>query len=626
MKQVLHQDKLDPRLKRIFQTRDVQERMALDVRRGVVASAPGPAGLAEATTSVLVALSAQSPPATLPDVLWTQIVDQFYSAVVPVDQLQALANLPGVEFIEAKRDLSPLLVSSIDEIRVDEVHQGIEIATGHGVVVGVIDFGLDFTLDDFRHQDGTSRVEFLWDQGLQPQAGEQTPEGFQVGVEYTRQQINEDLQSGQPHSIVRHDPGPGSHGTHVASTAAGNGRSGDNEFPTGQFVGMAPESHIIFVQPATDPQISTFTDSVRVAEGLAYIFRKADELGLPCVVNLSLGQNGGSHDGESIVERIIDRLLEQPGRAMAVAAGNEHVWRGHSSGQIEGHDIRLLRWGVGGQMPIAGVAPAAEDVDFSTNEVEVWYSSRDTFEIRVLSPDGAATDWTAPGETLISNVGGAEVFIDSERFSRVNGEARIYIEVSPQPFALTPGAWQIELHATRALDGHFDAWIGRDVRRSANNFSDQSFFVGTDFDHVKTIGTPSTGYRSLAVANYNHVLQEPNDASGRGTTRDGRAKPEVAAPGTNIFAANSHGGRPDEDNSGQPQPMRIAMSGTSMAAPHVAGVIALLLEHQPRLTATQIRSILIATASPPPGVIPYDVAWGYGRVDARAAVDLVLKY
>ncbi|MDJ0608846.1 MAG: S8 family peptidase [Kiloniellales bacterium] len=624
MAQIKH---LDPRLRRICRTMSIPARLENDVVRGVVAGSVDNLQPEATTKSVLVTLSADEPPPSFGDHRWTKIIDRIYSAEIPLHRLEELASEESVEMVEAGRELSPSLDTSLPETRADLVRTA-EGLDGAGVVVGIIDFGLDYTLDDFRNPDGSTRVDFLWDQFLTPLGAESSPANFNTGVEYRAADIDAALQAmdqGQdPFSIVRHDPGVGSHGTHVASTAAGNGRSADAAFPPEQYRGAAPGARIVFVQPNSQDADTSFTDSVRVAEAVAYIFEKADELGLPCVINMSLGQNGGSHDGESIVERAIDRFLEQPGRSFVVAAGNEHIWRGHASGNLSTGGSRVLHWKVGGRLPLPGGGVLRRGFgDFTPNEMEIWYSSRDRFRVRVRDPQGNESDWVEQGQTLLDHSSGDRVFIDSERFTVLSGDARIYVEVSP-PFrgtTIDTGVWEVEIEALEAQDGRFDAWIERDVRRSINNYADQSFFLGTDFDQIMTLGTPATNRRGVSVANYDHAVLAPNDSSGRGRTRDSRAKPEVAAPGTNILAANSMGGRPD--GQGGVHPMRIGMSGTSMASPHVAGIVALLLQKDPKLTAEQIRSILIASASPPVGVTPFDVAWGFGRVDALTAVNLL---
>jgi subtilisin family serine protease len=625
------QKSLDPRLRRLVRTGLDTHRLGHDVARGVVNMAPE--AIAEAPSAenvrkrVLVMLSSEQVPDRLPQYRWRKISDGIYSVELPVSELEPLAATPGVEFVEAGRELGPLLISSVPATRADQVHNpsnGAPGFDGSDVIVGIVDFGFDFTLDDFRRPDGSTRVAFLWDQSLTPSGSEHAPAGFGFGVEYDAAAIDQALAAADPFAVVRHRPSASSHGTHVAGIAAGNGRSGDNTFPGGQFIGTAPGATIIFVQPEPIDQTSTFTDSVRVAEAIAYIYEKAEQLGRPCVVNMSLGQNGGSHDGESVVERAIDQLLAQPGRGMTLAAGNEHIWQGHASGQITQGATRTLTWKMGLQapFPVGGALPPGFG-DFTPNEMEIWYSSRDRLSVRVIDPSGQGTSVVTPGNTVLETLpSGDQVFIDSERFAILNGDARIYIEVSAGNTLVSPGDWTVELTAIESRDGRFDAWIERDARRRENRFRDQSFFVGADFDGVMTLGTPATPRRAVAVANFNHVVVTPSLSSSRGPTRDGRQKPEIAAPGTDILSSNAMGGR--QNGSGSVHPMRVSMSGTSMAAPHVAGIIALMLQKRADLTAPQIRSILIAAGDPPPGVMPFDVAWGFGRVDARTAVDLVV--
>lgn len=561
---------------------------------------------------------------------WFHLVSDIYTVDVPVPLLESLGKEPGVDFIEAGRSFSPMLDTSVAETRASILHSDTPSFTGKGVIVGIIDSGLDYWMDDFRKADGSTRIAFLWDQSLEPEAGEHSPQGFSYGVEYDAAAINNALNGT---GNVRHEFSEASHGTHVAGIAAGNGRSTDSNFPAGQYIGTAPESTIIHVTPDSSDQDSTFTDSTNVADAIAYIFRKADELDMPCVINMSLGQNGGSHDGESVVERVIDQFLQIPGRAFVSAAGNEHIWRGHASGTLQTGGQRILRWKAGGRIPwLNGMPlPTPEFGDFSPNEMEIWFSSRDSLRVRVHSPSGEMTRWFSSGENDIINFGnGNSVFIDVERFTLLNGDGRIYIEVEPNLQLVEEGEWLVEMEGHQILDGRFDAFIERDYRLHVlrlsngqevrNFFADQSFFVGSDFDPTITLGTPATSRRGIAVANYDHVLQAPNNSSSRGPTRDGRHKPEIAAPGTNIVAANAKGGRSDNGNI---LPMRVSKTGTSMSAPHVAGIVALLFEHSPDLTSSQIQKLLVASARSVTGSNQFEPAWGYGAVDAVAAFELL---
>ena len=619
---------LDPKLRRLCAQSHEPERMRQDMSRGLVASTatltenatPDPKELVK---RVLVSLGNDEVPEDLKDLDWNRLIENYFVASVPVSRLEALGRHPLVKYVESGRVLTTALDTSLPETRANLVHQLPPNLRGAGVIVGVIDVGgLDFTLDDFRKADGTTRILFLWDQRLNPQAGDQSPAGFNYGVQYDAARIKTALGQANPFATVRHQPSAGSHATHVASTAAGNGRSNDATFPANRYIGAAPEADIIFVEAGAEGGIGSFTDSVRVAEAVAYIFQRAQELSRPCVINMSLGQNGGSHDGESIVERAIDRLLETPRRAFVCAGGNEHIFRGHASGTLATGASRTLRWKAGGGLPLPSGGTLPAGVDRTRNEMEVWYSSQDQFRVTVTSPGGQVVGPVEPGETEDQALpGGNRVFIDSVRFSPLNGDAQIYIELNP-PVGGTvqAGEWRVRLESIASRNGRFDAWIERDARDTRNSFADQSFFVGSDFDPTMTLGTPSTGRRSIAVANYDHRTESPSDSSGRGTTRDGRTKPELAGPGTNIVAAHALGGRPQP--TGGVFPMRLPMSGTSMASPHVTGIVALLFQRNSRLTTAQIRRMLIASTRQVSGVGNFDPAWGFGRVDAQAAIDV----
>ena len=618
--------KLDPRLRRMARTMANPDDLRSDLERGIATSAEEAAlGLTEesVTKRVLVELVARDLPPGTEGWKWSHVVDTIYTLELPLAAIPVLAELPGIKMVEAGRKWFPMLDTSVTSARIAAVHalsQAQRPRTGRGVLVGIIDYGMDFTLDDFRNADGTTRIAFLWDQSLTPQAGESNPADFAYGVEYDAAAIDDDLRATANFTTVRHRPAAASHGTHVAGIAVGNGRSGDATHPAGAFVGAAPEATIVFVQPDRPDTDGTFTDSSNVADAIAYVFAKADELDMPCVVNMSLGQNGGSHDGESLVERAIDRLLEPTRRAFVSAAGNEHVWRGHASGTLAEGDTRTLAWNVGGQMPIPGGGQTEQGPDRTANEMEIWYSSRDRFTVTLRAPDGTTFGPVETNGTLLDNQGGVRVFIDSERFSALNGDSRIYIEIDPV-VTIPSGEWEVEIEAVEAASGTFDAWIERDARIRDNAFADQSYFGDSDFDSVRTLGTPATARRSIVVANFDHDDTTLNASSSHGRTRDGRDKPEIAAPGTGILAAGALGGR--SDGNGDTRPLRVSKSGTSMAAPHVAGVVALLLEEEPTLSSAQIRSLLVASARPPAGSQGYDRGWGFGRLDALQALQLL---
>ena len=352
--------------------------------------------------------------------------------------------------------------------------------------------------------------------------------------------------------------------------------------------------------------------------------------------------NGGSHEGESIIERAIDRWLEQPGRAFVSSAGNLHYFRTHASGTLNENETCTLQWRTGGKMPLPSGGLGFAGDDTTANEMEIWYSSGDLFDVEVTDPNSNSTGIVSAGSRQGFNLpSGETVTIDSERFTLLNGDARIYILILPPSSAtgsfdpITPGVWQVKLTAVRSQSGRFDAWIERDRVRIERPHWEQSFFDGSDFDGQMTLGTPATARRSIAVANYIHRngAASISISSSRGLTRDGRPKPEVAAPGTDIWSANALGGRlnpkhdPNDPKSPDPvYPMRFSLPGTSMSAPHVAGIVAQMFQKNPNLRAAQVAKILTAAANPLSGITGHDIAWGFGRVDAKAALDLLDLY
>lgn len=603
---------IDPRLRRMIRTQDQPRHVARDIRyEKARRSAAGDelettAESVGVTTSVLVELSTAEPPQAFKHLPWGRISERIWAVDVPVTDMQRLAQEPGVIFIEASRRAGPTLDDSVAEIKAAQLHNppaGTGRLDGTGVIVGIVDSGFDFTLADFRHPDGKTRVAYLWDQSLTPQAGEASPAEFGIGVEYDRAKIDQALASADPFTLVRHHLEPRSHGTHVAGIAAGNGRSADANFPAGRFVGVAPGSTIIFVQHSRSGG-GNFTDSVNLARAVSYIYQRADQLGMPCVINMSLGTNGGSHDGESLVERGIDGLLQSRGRAFVKSAGNMHTTRCHASGRVANGSTRRIAWEV-------------REGDMAQKEIELWYKSRDRLRVRVATPSGKATPWVAPGEVFSQSDDGANpsLTIEHVRFHTLNGDALVYIELVGLSQALPHGNWIIEIEGVECVDGRFDAWIERD------DYNPSQFF-GIDFDPVRTLSLPGTLFRGITVANYDHSANPPvvSGSSGRGPTRDGRMKPEIAAPGTRIVASCSLGGRTVD---GELVPVRVSKSGTSMAAPHVAGAIALLLQKDPRLTAAQIRGLLIAAADRPPNISDFNNDFGFGRLNIKRALDLL---
>ena len=372
----------------------------------------------------------------------------------------------------------------------------------------------------------------------------------------------------------------------------------------------------------------SFYDSTRVAHAVDYLVALAKELGLPVSINVSLGTNGHAHDGSSAVSRWIDAALSVPGRSVCVAAGNagqekaEHeddlgyiMGRIHTSGRIPAQGLTSdIEWMVLGNRV----------VDVSENELEIWYSPQDRFSVSLRTPNG---EWIGPIEAreFIENrqlADGSFVSIYNELYQPSNGCNWISVYLSPmlrEPVVGVPaGRWTVRLHGLDIRDGRYHGWIERDDPGRANPDRPELWYFPSIFSERSNVDDSSVsslacGHHIISVANLHASEERINVSSSQGPTRDGRPKPEVAAPGTDIVAAKGFAG---------PEDLWIQMSGTSMASPFVAGVVGLMLAAQPELTAAQIGGIIHRTARPlPGGTYQWMNDAGFGSIHPEACLE-----
>lgn len=494
---------------------------------------------------------------------------------------------------------------------------------GKNAIIGIIDVsGFDFAHGDFLDSAGRTRFLTIWDQGGERRS---PPAGFDYGSEITAVQMNAALtQQKQVGGInaTAYEPQSqmerGSHGTHVASIGAGN-------------LGVCRKAEIaavlIDVGNQLDDRRLSFYDSTRLADAVDYLLQFADKRGKPISINISLGTNGHAHDGSSAISRWIDSALTVPGRSVCVAAGNAGqegpqseddlgylVGRIHTSGRIPAkgltHDIEWLVIGSG-------------IVDVSENELEIWYSPADRISVQVQPPGEPWTDEIEPGQYIENRQlkDGSFFSIYNELYHPSNGANYIALYLSPFYSDATikgvrSGTWRIRLRGVDIRDGRFDGWIERDDPQPVGGGSFWAFpaiFSSQSNVDRSSISSLACGHNVVAVANLDSKIGRVNISSSQGPTRDARSKPEIAAPGTDIVAANGFS---------TPAEAWIDMTGTSMASPYVAGVIGLMLSESPRLTAAQILGIIQRTARPLPGS-PYD--WkddaGFGAVDPTKCLE-----
>jgi len=537
----------------------------------------------------------------IPDLQVISKLGHIVTGRIPVSGIVQLRQHSAVASLKASKGFRLELDHSIEEIQAKPKHfqwAGLPSYQGNGVVVGIIDWGIDHAHHAFRNTDGSTRIKAIWDQrgGSHPQS----PQPFNYGRLITEVEINQSLSEANPYRALNYDPAKidpsqqGTHGTHVASIAAGSG----------QFPGVAPKADIVFVHlksADTRPE-DTLGDSVRLLEAVDFIFKYAGDK--PAVVNLSLGRTGDAKDGSSPVEQGLDAVVnEKPGRAICMSTGNYYNARLHAEGQCLTGETQQLRW----QVPM---------MRKQVSELEIWYSGNDHFVISLIDSRGEKQAEVDLGETKILKHRGRIYGSIYHRYRDPNNfdnQVNIFI----QPRALG-GIWQIEITADRSDIGEYHAWIERTTPR------DQSRFHPQDASNRSTIGTICTGHATISCGSYRAAdpYRRLGSYSSAGPSRDLRQIPVISAPGDKITAAKSS----TLDFWGYRSKLSeyVAKSGTSMAAPHCTGVIALMMEAAlpNKLSVAEIREILKATSRPAPHqFIHDDLRYGAGLLDATGAVN-----
>jgi subtilisin family serine protease len=561
------------------------------------------------------------------------------TARMPVMKVEEVRRKPFVFSLKAGLRLRPTLETALEASGAElpppddaeakpYAHGGDQTADGNGagVIVGIVDFGLDFLHRNFRKSDGKTRVLALWDQSGSSDPAHMQPSefGFDYGRLYLESDINraieaaetlEDQSDPEQVSIAAYEAlgyGPpsdtvfqvGAHGTYVTDVAAGNG------IATGA-PGFAPNSEIVFVELSTNPGVQllnySFGDSAQLVEAIQFIFKFADERKRPCVINLSVGTNGGPHDGNTLVEEAIDRLLsEKKNRAVVVAAGNSYGERLHIRGKVTEEEHLDLKWRI-------------LENDSTPNELEIWYSPKDRFTVEVIDPNQTSWCKVAPGWQIdLSDRFHGLMSVVNRLHDPNSGDNTINIFFES---SLPAGEWTLRLHGISVKDGKFHAWIERDEIGQASFVDRPTGHKGKsryDIDDEYTLSTIACSEMAIVVGSYdarsekNEIGKTSSSGPSRSKNKESSRKPDLSAPGEAIMAARS-----------QTLVLRNRVSGTSLAAPVVTGIVASILSVAPveGLSATEIRDILIKTAQKEnPHLDDWDRRYGHGRVSKTAAV------
>ena len=570
------------------------------------------------------------------------------TAVVDLERLPRVAASPAVHSIRAERMFYPCDDLGVLSLRARRVQPKLGVA-GRGVLIGVLDSGLDWRHRDFRNPDGSTRIAAILDLSLSEQElAEVSPEykGHYGGVLITREQIDRALAEGTD-LPTRDYMG---HGTHCAGTAAAT--AGAEHSPVGVYGGVAPEAGIIGVKVSPTQRDSVFSE-VNILDGLEFIDSLAAALGQPYVANMSFGGSLGPHDGSTTFDKYIASFTgEGPiGRALVAAAGNERNKNGHAGGDFPstpGDSLEL-------KLVISGAGSHNDEL-----RVEIWLSpghpgavmSLITPDSRLLGPfdDGYGDKEplvTEEGVLIVENAFGgpdpgsgdrriAVEFYDGRAWWPDSTDSTISIGVGTWKIILTAasGSFDAYIYGTRGLGARFGTYQTELGSVTEPGASPELITVGA---HVSRTEWPSAGNGEQLATGYlgGSAVGTLAYFSGLGPNREDVLKPEVTAPGRWVMASMSGFAWPLDEKLSMyespvsskplfmvaPDSIHAVSQGTSFSTPHVVGLCALLLEADPNLSHARVKTILIETAAGDSlaAGLPNNY-WGYGRANAVAAV------
>ena len=455
---------------------------------------------------------------------------------------------------------------------------------GEGVLAAVIDSGIDWKNTDFRNPDGSTRILKLWDQTVTPESsGYAPPEGYVVGTEYNRDVINLALSGDEAAlrsmNLSRDYSG---HGTFVTGIAAGNGQG-----MAGSFRGVAFESELIIVKLG-DSEQRQFPRTTRLMEAVNYCIMEAQKAGKPVVINMSFGNNQGSHDGTDLLSTYLNAASDVWKNVIVCGSGNEAGNGIHASGMLSGRKAESVELAVG-------------EYESGFN-LQLWKNYSDEYGVELIAPSGERSgNLRTYGADRVS-LDNTQVYVYYGQPTPYSRYQQLYFEFVPAGGYVTPGMWRIVLTPVRIVDGRYDLWL----QESATLNEDTRFFSPSE---ETTLTVPSAAGKVITVGAYNSRTDAYADFSGRGYTRtNDNIKPDIVAPGVNIVSTAVNGGY-------------TVRSGTSMAVPFVSGSAALLMQwgivngNDPFLYGEKVKAYLRRGARELPGFGKYpNREVGYGRL------------
>ena len=496
---------------------------------------------------------------------------------LPESEIDNYSHREQIEFIEKPKQLYFETFQGKEASCILPLQNGVSGLTGRGVLVGIVDSGIDFFHPDFRTEDGSSRILSLWDQSI---PGNPT-EGYVIGTEYTKEEINKALALGeiQGRRLVPSRDYTG-HGTAVLGIAAGNGRASG-----GANRGIAYESDLLVVKMKNADK-NSFPRTTELMEGVDYLIRQSIRLGKPIVVNISFGNNYGSHKGDSLLETYLDSVSAMGRNVICTGMGNNGDDALHFGGKLENREIQEIELGIGPYEPALNLQlwKAYED------EIKIYVENPSGIRIGPLEERMGAQRWRAGNTNLLIYYGKPAPYHVTQE---------IYFEFLPDVLYVDSGVWKLVLQGINVKNGDYFLWLP----------GGKTLNPGTGFYLPRVQGTltiPATARRLISVGAYDSRLLSYAAFSGRGSSELPYGKPDLTAPGVSITAPRTGGDYG-------------SYTGTSFAVPFVSGSAALLMEwgiikgNDPYLYGEKVKAYLRRGARPLPEYKQYpnyEVGWG----------------
>ncbi len=579
---------------------------------------------------------------------------------VPEGLVERVAELEEIEYVEKPKRFFYEVTNPVADSCIQQLSgQGFSL-TGKGVLVAVLDSGIDYRLPVFRHSDGSTRIRYLWDQTLRPDTfsdvdiggeerrpgteGESTgtgdngmstefvesarrpPAGFRQGVEFDAAQINAALQAETPQQQFMLLPtvDTSGHGTAVAGIAAGYSGGGGNTGPFGgtqYYSGAAPEAELLIVKLGL-PDAASFPRTTEIMRGVTWAVRKAQELQMPLAINLSFGNSYGAHDGSSLLERFMDNAAEIGRTVICVGSGNDGASAGHLAGRLgrtggAGTGSGQTVPGAGRIVSGTGTSARTADVEIAVGEyesslsIQLWKNYSDVYRIRLRAPGGQESELPLSVENgkYTLRLEQTEVLVYMGEPTPYAAAQEIYLELIPDRRRyINSGVWTVRLEGIEIVTGQYYFYLPSAAARSATT----GFYRPTP---EVTLTIPSTAAKVITVGAYDSTYDAYADFSGRGyadadrtigVVTSGLVKPDLVAPGVGVTAPDIYGSY-------------LPVTGTSFATPIVTGAAALLMEwgivqgNAPFLYGEKVKAYLRKGARPLRGEteLPNDrVGWG----------------